>query len=375
MRNVAVFGARNRPVARALSVSGSVLIDGVRFRCGVVRTPDVAFDPAAAANRFRVLVRVRAASCNYRDRGLIAALRHADAGRFFTVGSEFVAEVAAVGEGVTTLRPGDRVVANYHYEGLPELPGGVRAGVPTNQATKEWQSFHERQLRRVPASMPDEVAAAFALNAQTAYGMVRRLEVRPGANALVTSAASNTSLAILNALRGRGVDVYAATSSEQAVPRLLALGARDVVVVGRGRAGFADDRALGEVLRAAGGADYVLDPFFDLHIARALELLNPFGKYVTCGLAAQTHHAARAAGVDAPEPLGAIAVQLIMKNLTVLGNCVGLTEDLDRALRDYDAGRLDPVVDSVFAGDDVGAFLDRTFNDPARFGKVVYRYD
>jgi hypothetical protein len=43
-------------------------------------------------------------------------------------------------------------------------------------------------------------------------------------------------------------------------------------------------------------------------------------------------------------------------------------------MADWRAGRLDVLVDSVFTGNDVGAFFKRTFADPVRFGKVVYRY-
>jgi len=33
------------------------------------------------------------------------------------------------------------------------------------------------------------------------------------------------------------------------------------------------------------------------------------------------------------------------------------------------------VVDSVFSGEAVAPFLDRTFNDPDRFRKVVFRFE
>jgi hypothetical protein len=65
----------------------------------------------------------------------------------------------------------------------------------------------------------------------------------------------------------------------------------------------------------------------------------------------------------------------MLKNLSLIGNCIGTTADLARAVADFEAGRLDVIVDSVFEGHDVGAFLDRTYNARDRFGKVVYRYD
>lgn len=52
-----------------------------------------------------------------------------------------------------------------------------------------------------------------------------------------------------------------------------------------------------------------------------------------------------------------------------------MSADLEQALGDYAAGALLVVTDSVFTGDDVAPFLNRTFNDGERFGKVVYAYE
>ena len=43
-------------------------------------------------------------------------------------------------------------------------------------------------------------------------------------------------------------------------------------------------------------------------------------------------------------------------------------------MADAERGTMGAVVDSVFTDGDAAGFLDRTFNDRARFGKVVFRY-
>jgi len=63
-----------------------------------------------------------------------------------------------------------------------------------------------------------------------------------------------------------------------------------------------------------------------------------------------------------------------VKNLSLVGNCIGLTRDLQAALDDFERGRIGVTLDSVWTGSQVKEFLDRTFNDPQRFGKTVYRY-
>jgi NADPH:quinone reductase-like Zn-dependent oxidoreductase len=67
-------------------------------------------------------------------------------------------------------------------------------------------------------------------------------------------------------------------------------------------------------------------------------------------------------------------LRVMMRNLSIVGNCIGLASDLEHALRDYEAGRLACAVDSVFGGTDTEPFLERTYNDRSRFGKVVFRY-
>ncbi len=76
-----------------------------------------------------------------------------------------------------------------------------------------------------------------------------------------------------------------------------------------------------------------------------------------------------------PFGLTSLLQTAIMKNLSIVGNCIGLSDGLERALSDYAAGALLVVTDSVFTGDDVAPFLNRTFNDRERFGKVVYAYE
>ena len=292
-----------------------------------------------------MLLRVRAFSCNYRDKAFVRSLRNVPAQRFSTIGSEFVADVVAAGRDVSSLVVGDRVDS-------------------------------ARKVRRIPSSMPDDVAATFSLNAQTAYSMLRRLELRPGSSGMVTSAVSNASLATLAALRAHDVRVYAATSSARWVDRLRAIGAEDVLVVERNLAGFRDAAHFGEFAAALGGFDYVIDPFFDLHIEKAVEIMNPFGRYITCGLAGQNEFAAASAGVATRAPSANLLLgQMMLKNLTLIGNCIGLSGDLDAAVRDYERGSFRPPLDAVFSGDQAAGFLSRTFNDPDRFGKVAFCYE
>jgi hypothetical protein len=69
-----------------------------------------------------------------------------------------------------------------------------------------------------------------------------------------------------------------------------------------------------------------------------------------------------------------LMVNMLVKDVSVIWNCLGHTQDLVRAVADYQAGALPVTLDSVHTGDAIGAFLERTYNAPDRFGKVVFRY-
>ncbi|MCI0613174.1 zinc-binding alcohol dehydrogenase family protein, partial [bacterium] len=64
-----------------------------------------------------------------------------------------------------------------------------------------------------------------------------------------------------------------------------------------------------------------------------------------------------------------------LKNLNILGNCLGLSQDLQQAIDDYASGSLNVIIDSMHSGNQAGNFIERTYNAKDRFGKVVYKYD
>jgi len=370
MRTVAVCGAGFPALPPHVSTFGAVAIHGVPARVGVVERPEPAFDAADPANARKVLVRVRAFSCNYRDRAQIYKLaRFGSASDFYVLGSEFAGEVVAAGPEVTTLRPGDRVMGDNAWPHAP--PHGWRAGVPTNHASREYLALREEKVARIPEGMSDAVAASFSIGAQTAYSMVGKLEAGPGSRVLVTAARSNTSLFAIAALRSVGARVFAATTSAGADDRLRALGAEAVFRVDPGES-FGDHEEIAALVREGGGFDGVVDPFFDLHLRRVLPVMAQGSRYTTCGFYAQSD----GARLPAPAPELAEVLQIAMlRNLHLIGNCTGLTADLERAVGDFAAGRLPVLVDSVLSGDGVAAFFDRTFNAADRLGKVVYAYD
>jgi NADPH:quinone reductase-like Zn-dependent oxidoreductase len=224
--------------------------------------------------------------------------------------------------------------------------------------------------------MSDEVAAAFSIGGQTSYSMLRRLALRPDDRVLVTAARSNTSLFVLQALRQHSVRVVATTTSERNRAEIEAMGAAPLVVLSRELESFADDPELAALARARSGFSVVIDPFSDLHLPKVLDVMAVHGRYTTCGVYDQylsltgevpTYRGKR--GAD-------LLMSIVARNVSILGNCLGTTEDLARAAADCAEGRLHVTLDSVHHGPAaLPAFLQRTFEAPDRFGKVVFVYD
>lgn len=167
--------------------------------------------PEPAANQ--VLVRLRARPINPSDlltvRGLYGALPVLPA----TPGLEGMGEVSAVGEGVTNLRPGQRVIP---------------LGVPGT-----WQEYivaPSAQLIPVPDSISDQTAAQFVVNPLTAWIMtIEELALKPGEWLLQTAAGSTLGRVVLQIARLRGFKTINVVRRREQVEELKALGADECI--------------------------------------------------------------------------------------------------------------------------------------------------
>lgn len=374
MKNFAVCGERVKELLPDNDSIEMVEIKGQPVTCGIIATEAPHFDSRSPEFETQVLLRVRAFSCNYRDMNLIfSALKKGPGESFYSIGSEFVGEVIEIGKKVTSVKVGDRVIGDCFYHGGGRTP--AIQGVVTNHASKEYQIVHASKVIRIPDPMPDDVAASFTIGAQTTYSMVRKLNLEPEANVLVTAAKSNTSLFAINALRAQGINVYATTTSPQHGDKLQQLGIKQLFVVDPSLDNFLKHEQIRDVVIETGGFDGVIDPFFDIHLPRVLDVMGPGAKYITCGLHEQYQKVIGQTTSYPPVSMKTVLLKAMFKNLHIIGNCIGTTSDLQRALDDYSSESLPVLVDSTFTGKQAGAFLDRTYNSGDRFGKVVYQYD
>ncbi|SFC53485.1 putative NAD(P)H quinone oxidoreductase, PIG3 family [Streptomyces aidingensis] len=178
-------------------------------------------------------------------------------------GLECAGTVAAVGEGVVGLRPGDRVCALLAGGGYAE-----RVAVPA------------AQVLPVPDGLDLPTAAALPEVTCTVWSNVfRTAGLRPGETLLVHGGASGIGTMAVQLAKVAGARVAVTAGSAEKLARCAELGA-DVLINYREQDFVAEVRAATD----GRGADVVLDIIGAKYLARNVEVLAPNGRIVVIGL-------------------------------------------------------------------------------------------
>lgn len=350
--------------------AGLISLHSEEVHYALIEREPVVFHPSE--HPFHVLVRKKVFSCNYRDMSIIlmAARKLKQSGRhmqqYYTIGSDFAGEVVAVGAKVTTLNAGDKVIPNAAYPHSGST--AVNPGVPSNHSSSELEILHEQKLLKIPDSMPYETAGAFTIGAQTVYSMINKLNILPGSKVLLTGVRSNTSLFALQALSHKYVGVYGMAGNDRFREQLKQMGLTELFVMDPDCTSFLNDPEMRRFIKEKGRFNYIIDPFADANCFRSIDLMAMEGKYITCGISDQISVGSNVVN------LAAHFSKIVMNNISIIGNCLGSTDDLQLAIDDYENKKWKVVIDKVIE-DDIDEFMHRTFLDKERFGKVVYKYN
>jgi len=231
----------------------------------VVQTAEV---PRPAPRAGEVLVEVKAVSANYVDLVVIAGRYQFKPELPFTPGKGPAGIVAAVGEGVTAPRVGQRVLAMAEIGSYAEY-----ALAPANQCYV------------LPDSMPFVDAAAMALAYDTAwFALHERGRLKPGETVLVLGASGAVGHAAVMLAKAAGARVLAGLANPAKAPMLRDAGADAIMDLS------APDlrESLREQVRAAtgdGGVDLAVDMLGDGYFDAALRTLAWCGRLVVVGFA------------------------------------------------------------------------------------------
>ncbi len=215
-----------------------------------------------------VLLEVRAVSVNFVDLVMISGVYQFKPARPFIPGKLPVGVVAAVGEGVTKFKPGDRALAQAEYSGFAEF-----VAMPENQCVP------------LPAAISFAEAAGMAIVYDTAwFALTDRGRIKPGDNVLILGATGGVGLAAIQLAKAFGAKVLAAVSNPDKAGIVLEAGADAVIdlSVPNLRDGLRD-----QVYAATDkkGADIVLDMLGGDIFDAAVRALAWCGRLVIIGFA------------------------------------------------------------------------------------------
>ena len=316
--------------------------------------------PIPSPGKGEVVVRMRAASLNYRD--LLAAWGQLPGIKPGLIPlSDGAGEVLAVGDAVHRVKPGDRVVAAFNQtwiSGRPEMEFmREMLGGPVDGVLAEYVLLNQQGLERFPGYLSFEEAATLPCAAVTAWSSLHcGLPLLPGQTVLVQGT-GGVSIFALQLAKTFGCRVIATTSSEEKAERLRKLGADGIV-------NYAQTPEWGAAVRALTGGRGV---------DRVVEVGGPGTLEQSIACAAFN---AQIALVGFVGGLGAqINPRLLMRGgLSTHSIAVGSRADLAKLLAAAETTQLRPVIDQVFAFAQA-ADAYRRLEGRGHFGKVVITVD
>jgi NADPH2:quinone reductase len=229
--------------------------------------------PEPVPARGEVRVAVRACGVNFPDVLVIRDLYQFKPPRPFAPGAEVSGVVDAVGEGVTNVTVGDRVLLCPARSGMAEKAVGPAA-----------------QCWKIPDSMPYDAAAALLMTYGTSqHALQDRAQLRPGETLLVLGAGGGVGIAAVELGKAMGARVVAAASSTGKLALAREHGADLMVQYPAGPLDKSAARALTDQFKEVcgpGGAQVIYDSVGGDYTEAALRAIGWEGRYLVVGFPA-----------------------------------------------------------------------------------------
>lgn len=228
--------------------------------------------PALEPGKGEVVIDVKAVGVNYPDVLIIQDMYQFKPERPFSPGGELSGIVKSVGEGVTKVKVGDRVMGSIGWGGMAEEA-----------------KVDEGRVRKFPDAMSFEEAAALLMTYGTSYYALKdRGHCKKGESLLVLGAAGGVGLAAVELGAAMGMDVIAAASSQEKVDLAMEKGASKGLVYPRGPLERADQKALSDKIKelGGGGVDVIYDGVGGDYAEPCLRAMNWDGRFLVIGFPA-----------------------------------------------------------------------------------------
>jgi NADPH:quinone reductase-like Zn-dependent oxidoreductase len=345
---------------RGLTISSHGGLDQLEYRTDL---------PKPEPKRGEIRVRVKAAALNHLDLFVVGGMPGLKITPPWILGGDATGVVEAIGDlsGISDnkLQVGDSVIINpgisdytceYCLAGEHSLC--MKFGILGEHhpgTLAEYIVVPARNARSIPRDKPVEQAAAFTLATLTAWRMaVTRAQVRKSDNVLIWGIGGGVALAALEIVRNIGATAWVTSHSDEKLALARGLGAENLI-------NYATTDVGKEIRARTGkrGVDVVFDTVGEASWPRSLVALGKRGRLVTCGATSGPH------------------VQMDVRRLfwnqwTIMGSTMGNEAEFDAVANEYRAGRLTPLVDSVFDISQGRKAFERLASGQ-HFGKVVVR--
>ena len=211
----------------------------------------------------QVVVRIEAAGVNPVDTYLRTGI-HAHAPELpYTPGKDGAGVVEAIGNGVTSVKPGDRVYT-----------AGSISGTYAEQGL-----FTDKQLGKLPDNVSFEKGAGVWTPYATSYrALFQRAVAKSGESVLVHGASGGVGIAAVQWAKDAGLKVIGTASSEEGKQLVEQQGADAVF-------DHTDEDHFGEIREYTGGkgVDIVVEMLANVNLERDFESLAMFGRIVVVG--------------------------------------------------------------------------------------------
>jgi NADPH:quinone reductase-like Zn-dependent oxidoreductase len=317
--------------------------------------------PDPKPRKDQVLVRVRACAMNHLDIWVRMGVTRSPLPHI--PGSDIAGEIVEVGEYVTGLKPGQRVLiapmsfcnhCSVCTAGAQNLCSQFTVlGNANDGGNCELIAVPQVNVIPIPDNLGFNEAASVPLVFLTAWHMLTgRARVRPGHTVLVIGASSGVGIAAIQIAKLFHATVITTAGNDQKLERARQLGADCGI-------DHYKQRISDEVRRITNkeGVDIVVEHVGKATWDESVKVLKPGGTLVTCGATT---------GAD----VGIDLRFLFSRQLALLGSYMGTIGELHEVMQHVFSGRLKAVVDRTFPLNEVRAaheYLEKS----QMFGKVV----
>jgi len=308
----------------------------------------------------QVLVRMRAASLNYRDYMVAKGVYNPKMKRPMIPLSDGAGVVEEVGEGVTHFKKGDRVAACF-FQGWTDGPpssskvsAALGGGVPG--VLREAVVFPEDGLVPAPSTLSDEETATLPCAALTAWHALFEDKPPVSGEAVLIQGTGGVSIFALQFAVSAGLRTIVTSGSDEKLARAKQLGATDTINYKT----TPNWEEIARKLTHGEGVDRVIEVGGSGTLPRSLRAVRMAGTVSVIGVLS--------GGEATLSPL-----PLLMNSVRLQGIYVGSRAMFLRMNRAIELNRIKPVIDKIFEWTEIKEALEY-LGTGQHFGKVCLRW-